>query len=75
MTATELLTAKGLGPVSRKFRELYGQFVKVRPAYSVKLVFSDVVKGIKIKIIAKFRALRSLRFEDIKRIMPSEMRL
>ena len=29
-------------------------FVKFRPAYSVKLVFSKVVKGIKIKIGARF---------------------
>ena len=61
-----------LEPVSRKSRELFGPeklFVKVRPAYSVKLVFSHVVKGIKIKIIAKFRASRRLRFEDTKRIM------
>ena len=54
---------------------ILGPFVKVRPAYSVKLVFSYVVKGIKIKIIAKSRALRSLRFEDIKIIKSSEMRL
>ena len=44
-------------------------FVKLRYAYSVKLVFSYVVKGIKIKLIAKFRASRDLRFEDTKRIM------
>ena len=37
--------------------------VKLRPAYSVKLVFSYFVKGIKIKIAAKFRASRRLRFE------------
>ena len=49
-------------------------FVKLRPAYSVKLVFSYVVKGIKIKITAKFRASRRLRFEDTKRIMSPEMR-
>ena len=39
-----------LGPVSQKSREVCGPekpFVKVRPAYSVKLVFSYVVKGIK----------------------------
>ena len=39
-----------LGPVSRKFRKLFGPgkpFVKLRPAYSVKMVFSYVVKGIK----------------------------
>ena len=65
------------GPVSRKSRTLFGPekpFVKVRPAYSVKLVFSYVVKGIKIKITAKFRALRRLRFEDTKRIMSPEIR-
>ena len=72
---SELLTAKGLEPVSRKSRERFGPFVKVRPAYSVKLVFSYVVMGIKIKIIAESRASRSLRFEDIKIIMSSEMRL
>ena len=57
------------GPVSRKSRELFGPekpFVKLRPAYSVKLVCSYVVKGIKIKITAKFRASRRLRFEDTK---------
>ena len=41
---------------------------------SVKLVFSYVVKGIKIKITAKFRASRRLRFEDTKRIMLPEIR-
>ena len=58
-----------LGPVSRKSRELFGpekSFVKLRPACSVKLVFSYVVKGIKIKITAKFRASKRLRFEDTK---------
>ena len=66
-----------LGPVSRKSRELFGPekpFVIVRPAYSVKLVFSYVVKGIKTKITAKFRASRRLRFEDTKRIMSREIR-
>ena len=65
------------GPVSRKSRELFGPekpFVKLRPAYSVKLVFSYVVKGMKIKITAKFRASRRLRFEDTKRIMSPEIR-
>ena len=59
------------GPVSRKSRKL---FVKLRPAYPAKLVFSYAVKGIKIKITAKFRAFRHLRFEDTKRIMSPEMR-
>ena len=65
------------GPVSRKSRELFGPekpFVKLRPAFSGKLVFSYVVKGIKIKITAKFRASRLLRFEDTKRIMSPEIR-
>ena len=65
------------GPVSRKSRKLFGPekpFVKLRPAYSVKLVFSYVVKGIKIKTTAKFRASRRLRFEDTKRITSPEKR-
>ena len=37
------------------------------------MIFSDAVKGIKIKIAAKCRASRRLRFEDTKRIMSSEM--
>ena len=65
------------GPVSRKSRKLFGPekpFVRLRPADSVKPVFSYVVKGIKIKITAKFRASRRLSFEDTKRIMSPEMR-
>ena len=65
------------GPVSRKCRKLFGSeepFVRLRSAYSVKLIFSYVVKGIKIKITAKFRASRRLRFEDTKIIMSPEMR-
>ena len=67
---------KPLWPVSRKSRKLFGPekpFVKLRPAYSVKLVFSYVVQGIKIKITAKFRASRRLRFQDTNRIMSPEM--
>ena len=66
-----------LGPVSRTSRELFGPekpFVKLRPAYSVKLIFSHVVKGIKTKIMAKFCGSRRLRFEDTKRIMSPEIR-
>ena len=62
----------GQGPVSRKFRKLCGpekSFVKLQPALSVKLVFLHVVKGIKIKVTAKFRASRRLRFKDTKRIV------
>ena len=65
------------GPVSRKSRKLFGSeklFLKLRRAYSVKLVFSYVVKGIKSKIITKFCASRRLRFEDTKRIMSPEIR-
>ena len=47
-------------------------FVKLRPAYSVKLVFSCVVKRIKIKVTAKFSASRCLRFEGTKRNMSAE---
>ena len=47
-------------------------FVKLRPVHSVKLVFLYVVKGIKIKITAKFRDMEHLRFEDTKRIMSAE---
>ena len=52
--------------------KLFGP-VKLRPAHSVKLVFSYVVKGIKIKITAKFCASRRLRFEDTKTIMSPEI--
>ena len=75
--STSLLIASVQGPVSRKARRLFGPvkpFLKLRPAYSVKLVFSFVVKGIKIKITAKFRASRRFRFEDTKRIMSPEIR-
>ena len=56
-----------LGPVSRKSSEKPS--VKLRLAYSVKLVFSYVVKGIKILITANFCASRRLCFEDTKRKM------
>ena len=38
------------------------------------MVFSYVVKVVKITITAKFHASRRLRFEDTKRIMSPEMR-
>ena len=66
-----------LGSVSRKSRRLFGPekpFVKLRPAHSVKLIFLYVVKAINIKITAKFRASKRLRFEDTKRIMSPEIR-
>ena len=71
-----LRVPRSQGPVSRNPRKLFRPekpFVKLRPAYCVKLVFSCVVKEIKIKIKAKFRSLRRLRFEDTKRIMSPEM--
>ena len=46
---------------------------KTVTANSVNPVFSYDIKGIKIKINAKFRASRRLRFEDAKRIMSPEM--
>ena len=44
-------------------------FVKLRPAYFVKLVFAYVGNGIKIKITAEFRDTEHLRFKDTKRII------
>ena len=64
-----------LACVSQKTRKLYGPekpFVKLRPAYSVKLVLLYVVKEIKIKITAKFCDTEHFRFEDTKRIMSPE---
>ena len=64
-----------LGSVSRKSRRLFGPekpFVKLRPAHSVKLIFLYVVKGINIKITAKFHVTEHLRFENTKRIMSLE---
>ena len=49
-------------------------FVKLWPAYSVKVVFPCVVKGITIKTTAKFRASIRLRFEDTKRFVSPEIR-
>ena len=66
---------KGQRCVSQKTRKLYEAekpFIKLQPAYFVKLVFSYVVKGRKIKITAKFRDTEHLRFEDTKRIMSPE---
>ena len=53
------------GQSSPKSRKLFGPekpFLKVQLDYSVKLVFSYVVKGMKIKITTKFRASRRLEF-------------
>ena len=54
-------------PVSRKCRKLFGPeklFVNLRNAFSVKLFFLYVVKGIKIKTTSKLPASRGLRLED-----------
>ena len=39
-------------------------FLKLRAVHSLELVFSYVVKGIKIKITANFRASKHLWFDD-----------
>ena len=62
-------TGAGLGSCFRKSRKLFGPekpFVKFRSVYYVKLVFSHIVKGIKIKTTAKFRASRRFCIEDTK---------
>ena len=62
-------------PVCRKSRNVLGSekpSVKLRPACSVKLVFSHDVKGRKSKITAKFRVLERFRFQDTKRIISPE---
>ena len=68
---------RGLGSVSRRSRKHFRPeklFIKLQPARSIKLVFSEVVKGIKIEITAKFRASRGIPFEDTKIIRSPEMR-
>ena len=78
-TCNSVLTARGWNKQiihSFKSREVFcpeKPFVKPRPAYSVKLVSSYVVKGIKIKVTAKFGASRRLRFENTKRIVARNM--
>ena len=49
---------KDHGPVSRKSRKLFGPEKPFLSSYSVKLIFSYLVKGKKIKITAKFRAIK-----------------
>ena len=43
------------------------------PAHSIKLVFSEVVKGIKIKITANFHASRVLSFEETRNMLSPDM--
>ena len=76
-TASKTLRDRHSRPGVRysKARQFHGPeklLVKLRPAYSVKLFFSYVVKGVKVKIAAKFRDTGLLRFEDTKRIMSPE---
>ena len=54
------------GPVSRKSRKRFGP--------EEPFVRSYLVKGLKIKISAKFQASRRLRLDDTKRSMSPEMR-
>ena len=64
-----------LACASQKTQNFYGTekpFVKLRLTYSVRLVFSYVVKGIKIEITAKFCDTELFRFEDRKRTMSPE---
>ena len=48
-------------------------YIKLQPAHSIKLVFWEVVKGIKIKITANFHASRLLSFEDTRRMLSPDM--
>ena len=59
------LNSWGLCPVSRKSRKLFGSenpFVKLRPPNSVKLVFSYLVKGLKIETNNKVSCLENPSF-------------
>ena len=63
--------------VSKNTRKLYGSekpFVKLRPPYSGKLVFSYVDKGIKMKITAKFRDTEQLSFWKMRTTSPEKFR-
>ena len=65
----------GLGPVSRKSRELFGPeklVVKLQSACFEKLIFLLVFDISKIKRIAKFEGLEPWRCEDIKGIVAPE---
>lgn len=65
-----------LGSVSQKSRKQFRPkklLIKPQAARSIKLVFSEVVKGIKMKITAKLHSSRHLPFEDTKIIMSPEV--
>ena len=77
-TGVHIITGNPRAHFSRKSRKRFGTektFVTLRPVYSVKLVFSYVVKAIKIITTAKFRAPRRLRFKDTKRIKSPGIRM
>ena len=66
----------GLGPVSRKSRELFGPekpVVKLQSTCFENLIFYHVFKVRKFKRMAKFYGLESRRCEDIKRIVALEI--
>ena len=63
--------------VSQKTRKLYGPekpFVKLRPPYSGKLVFSYVEKGIKMKLTPKFRDTEQGSFWKMRIMSPEKFR-
>ena len=66
---TAFLSIFYMGPFFESLLNFFGSkqpFVKLRPTYSVKLVYAYLAKGIKMKVSAKFRSLRHLSFEDTK---------
>ena len=83
-----LLTRDQSSYISREMTGSGARFSKVPKTFRVRKAirktptclfckagfFLYVVKGIKIKITAKFRASRRLSFEDTKRIMSPEIR-
>ena len=70
----EMLCAQG--PVSRKYREIFGPeklVVKLQSACFEKLTFLHVFNIRKTKRIAKFDGLEPRRYEDIKGIVTPEI--
>ena len=67
MNSTERKHLTDLGPVSRNSRKLFGPekpFLKLRSAYSEKLVFYYDLKIRKVKFVAKFHTWKRRRFYD-----------
>ena len=74
---SRVLLLNDLGPVSRKSHKLFGSdkpFLKLRSAYSRKLVFYYDFKIRKGKFVAKFHVWKSLCFCDTKEILSPEIR-